>query len=110
LYALLDSANVIRPEHLQAALAFWEYCERSIEHIFGGATGDTDGQKILNALADGPMAITDLYRLFGNHRDREWITAKMGMLARTGKVVATVKQGDRKETVTAWALKTRLRE
>ena len=110
LYALLDSANAIRPEHLQAALAFWEYCERSIEHIFGGSTGDVDGQRILNALMDGPMTITDLYRLFGNHRDREWIQAKMGMLVRAGKVVGTVKQGDRKESVAAWALKARLGE
>lgn len=107
LYALLDSANAIRSEHLTAALAFWEFCERSVEHIFGGATGDMDGQRILNALADGPLAITDLYRLFGNHRDREWIQAKMGMLARAGKVVGTVKQGERKESVAAWALKAR---
>ena len=105
LYALLDSANAIRPEHLQAALAFWEYCERSIEHIFGGVTGDMDGQRILNALADGPKAITDLYRLFGNHRERDWLQAKMQMLVRAGKVVGTVKQGDRKESVAAWALK-----
>jgi hypothetical protein len=110
LYALLDSANAIRPEHLQAALAFWECCERSIEHLFGGATGDVDGQRILNALADGPMAITDLYRLFGNHREREWVQAKMGMLVRAGKVVATVKQGDRKEVVQAWTLKGMVRE
>jgi hypothetical protein len=29
----------------------------------------------------------------------------MAMLVRAGKVVVTVKQGDRKESVTAWALK-----
>jgi hypothetical protein len=105
LYALLDSANAIRPEHLQAALSFWEYCERSVEHLFGGATGDVDGQKILNALKSGPMAITDLYRLFGNNREREWIQAKMASLVRSRKVVETVKQGDRKESVPAWMLK-----
>jgi hypothetical protein len=110
LYALLDSANEIRPEHLQAACAFWDYCERSVEHIFGGASGDTDGEKILNALASGPLAITDFYRLFGNHRDREWIQAKMAAMVRTGKVVATVKAGDRKESVAAWSLKGTVRE
>lgn len=105
LYALLDSANAIRPEHLTAALSFWEFCERSIEHLFGGATGDVDGQRILNALADGPMGMTDLFRLFANHRSREWIEAKMGMLVRAGKVVETVKTGGRKESLPAWALK-----
>jgi hypothetical protein len=73
-------------------------------------TGDVDGQRILNALTDGPMAITDLYRLFGNHREREWIQAKMASLVRSGRVVETVKQGDRKESVAAWALKARLHE
>lgn len=110
LYALLDSANAIRPEHLQAALAFWEFCERSIEHIFGGATGDVDGEKILNALADGPMAITDLYRLFGNHRDREWIQAKMAAMVRAGKVFRAVKEGDRKESIAVWARKEQVPE
>ena len=110
LYALLDSADAMRPEHLEAALSFWEFCERSLEHIFGGATGDLEGQRILSALADGPMAITNLYRLFGNHREREWIQAKMGMLVRAGKVVETVIQGDRKESVPAWILKGDVRE
>ena len=105
LYALLDSANAIRPEHLRAALSFWEYCERSIEHLFGNATGDADASGILKALAGGPMTITDLFRLFGNNRDREWIQAKMGMLVRSGKVVATTKAGERKESVPAWMLK-----
>jgi uncharacterized protein DUF3987 len=105
IYALLDSAKEIRPEHLQAALAFWEYCERSIEHLFGSATGDVDGQRILNALAGGPMAMTDLYRLFGNNREREWIQAKMGMLVRSGKVVETLKTGERKESIPAWMVK-----
>jgi len=110
LYALLDSANAIRQEHLQAALAFWEYCERSIEHLFGSATGDVDGHKILNALSDGPMTMTDLYRLFANHRNREWIEAKMGMLVRSKRVMETVKVGDRKESVSAWVLKGKVQE
>jgi hypothetical protein len=105
LYALLDSAREIRSEHLQAALAFWDYCERSIEHIFGGATGDLEGEKILSALANGPMTITDLHRLFGNHRGSEWIQAKMAEMVRTDKVVGTIKAGDRKESVGAWSLK-----
>jgi len=54
IYALLDSSDAIRPEHLQAALAFWDYCEQSIEHIFGGASGDADRERILGALGSGP--------------------------------------------------------
>jgi Protein of unknown function (DUF3987) len=105
LYALLDSAKAIRPEHLQAAIAFWDYCERSIEHIFGGLSGDVDAEKILNALVGGPMTLTELRRLFSNNRDGEWIQAKMASLGRAGKVVQTVKDGERKNSIFAWGLK-----
>jgi hypothetical protein len=34
----------------------------------------------------------------------------MAAMVRTGKVVATVKAGDRKESVAAWSLKGKVRE
>jgi hypothetical protein len=107
LYSLFDSSSVIRPEHLQAALAVWDYCERSIEHIFGGATGDADRERILSALINGPLAVTELRRVFSNNRDGDWIKAKMAMLVRAGIVVATFKEGDRKSSLPAWDLKRR---
>jgi Protein of unknown function (DUF3987) len=105
LYALFDSSNAIRPEHVQAALAVWDYCERSIEHIFGGATGDADKERILSALISRPLTVTDLRRLFSNNRDGDWIKAKMAMLVRAGRVVPTFKEGDRKSSIPAWALR-----
>ncbi len=107
LYALFDSSSTIRPEHLQAALAVWDYCERSIEHIFGGATGDADRERILAALSSGPLTVTELRRLFSNNRDGDWIKAKMGMLVRDGAVLPTFKEGERKSSIPAWALKGR---
>ncbi len=38
LYALLDSSDNIRSEHLKAAVAFWKYAEDSARLIFGGLT------------------------------------------------------------------------
>ena len=35
LYAILDKALWIRPEHLLAALAVWEYAERSARKSWG---------------------------------------------------------------------------
>jgi hypothetical protein len=107
LYALFDSSSTIRPEHLQAALALWDYCERSIGHIFGGATGDADRDRILTALISGPLTVTELRRLFGNNRDGGWIKGKMAMLVRDGSVVATFKEGDRKSQIPAWGLQAR---
>jgi hypothetical protein len=105
LYALLDCSDVIRIQHLRAALAFWDFCERSVENIFGATSGDPDGEKILSALAHGPLAITDLFRLFSNHRDADWLQAKMSALVRSGKAVLTTKAGDRKSNIQVWALK-----
>lgn len=50
LYALLDCSLVIRAEHLQAALAFWEYAESSVRCVFGDAIGDPVADAILEAL------------------------------------------------------------
>lgn len=105
IYALLDSSDAIRPEHLQAGLAFWDYCERSIEHIFGGASGDADRERILSALGSGPLTITELHRLFSNNRDTQWILAKMAMLVRAGKVVQSFQDGERKGMIAAWSLR-----
>jgi hypothetical protein len=105
IYALLDSSDCIRPEHIEAAVAFWDYCERSIAHIFGAASGDADRERILSALGSGPLTLTELRRVFQNNRDSDWIKAKMAALERTGSVVLTFKEGDRKSRIPAWALK-----
>jgi len=50
IYALLDRSKLIRPEHHRAALALWNYCERSAQWIFSTATGDPRADRILLAL------------------------------------------------------------
>src|SRR5205823_1563547 len=40
IYALLDGKDQIGEQHLEAALAVWEYCEVSAAHVFGKALGD----------------------------------------------------------------------
>ena len=50
IYALLDESRVIRPEHHEAAMALWRYCEQSAKWIFGTSTGDRNADKILTAL------------------------------------------------------------
>ncbi len=102
LYALLDSASEINVHHLRAALAVWDYCERSVAHIFAGSSGDADGDKILTALANGPLTISELHRVFGNHRETEWIEAKLAAMVRAGLIEQTTVEGKRKEAIAAW--------
>jgi hypothetical protein len=68
LYALLDLADAITPDHLTAALALWDYAEASARYVFGDATGDPIADRILAALrANGPMAQADISDLFGRN-------------------------------------------
>jgi hypothetical protein len=45
----------IRIEHLEAALAVWDSCERSALMLSGGKPGDPLSEKILRLLESGPM-------------------------------------------------------
>ena len=60
IYALLDSSTEIRPEHIRAAVAFWDYSERSVEQVFGGMSGDPEADKLLSAASSGPVTKTDI--------------------------------------------------
>ncbi len=50
LYAVLDRSPVVRKEHLDAALALWDYCERSVRCIFSRSTGNPDADRVLEHL------------------------------------------------------------
>lgn len=50
IYALLDEANGITVNHLEAAAAVWSYCRHSARVIFGDAIGDALADKILTAV------------------------------------------------------------
>ena len=50
IYALLDCSNVVRVDHLKAALALWDYSERSAAWVFDTATGNKNADKIRAAL------------------------------------------------------------
>jgi hypothetical protein len=102
LYALLDGAAAIKPVHLRAALAVWDYSERSVQYLFGGITGDPVADKILAALAHGPCSLSELHRVFHNHQTSEWLLAKLADMTRARLVRPTTKAGDRKEAVQAW--------
>jgi hypothetical protein len=86
-YALLDSAREIRAEHLVAALALWDFCDRSVSFVFGDSTGDPDADAILAALRADPAAglsRSDVRDLFGRHRSSARIEAALGRLADAG--------------------------
>ena len=81
-YALLDCEDAIRTEHLLAALALWEYCERSAVWIFGEKTGDPIADRILWELTLVPAGLTrtEIGNLFSRHGKRERISSALDLL------------------------------
>jgi hypothetical protein len=85
LYALLDESATVRPEHLLAALAVWEYAEASAAHIFGDSTGDPVADTILHALRLGePLDRTAISSLFGRHAPSGRLDHALSLLVRYG--------------------------
>ncbi|MBI1272229.1 DUF3987 domain-containing protein [bacterium] len=63
-YALLDSSYEIGLPHLEAALALWEYCNRSAHYLFGNTVDDDLSNRILSLLAEGPKSQTEIIDAF----------------------------------------------
>jgi hypothetical protein len=58
IHALLDGERQIRPQHLKAALALWDYAARSAAWALGQATGDPLAEQIHAALQRSPEGLT----------------------------------------------------
>jgi hypothetical protein len=100
IYALLDKSAVIRLEHLKAALALWEYCERSARYIFGDALGDPTADTILQALRNSPagLARTDISALFARHKPAQEVARALGVLASLGLATFTGEETEGRTT------------
>lgn len=102
IYALLDCSSEIKPLHVRAALAFWDYCKRTVEFYFSDSSGDVDGDRIVQfAREHGRVTKTDIQNLFHRNRSSQWIDGKTTQLVRERRLVPITTQGRVK---TAWRL------
>jgi hypothetical protein len=87
IYALLDAAKTIRPEHLHAALALWDYAARSAAWAINHSTGDPLTEQIHAALARSPNGLTrtQLRDLLHRNLPAERVDQALQALASTGK-------------------------
>lgn len=91
LYALLDCSTVVRREHLEAALAVWQYAEDSARYIFDARSGDRTADTILGALrlaSDTGMTTTELHALFARHKSTGEIERACQLLHEQGLVLS----------------------
>jgi hypothetical protein len=75
---------LILPEHLQAALALWDYAEKSVRFIFGNALGDPVADQIYNALKidKNGLTRTEISNLLGRNIQAGRIGAALDLLHR----------------------------
>jgi hypothetical protein len=82
IYALMDRSAVIKAPHLLAALALWDYCERSVYFIFGDHLGDPLADDLLRLLRANPTGLTrnDIRDYLGRHQSSDRIGRALGLL------------------------------
>lgn len=95
LYALLDRSNEIRLEHLEAALAVWQYAEDSAKYIFGMSTGDKMATAIQKALEGKPEGLTKtaIFDLCGRNKTAAEIDSALELLSELGRIEKRSEQG-----------------
>jgi hypothetical protein len=102
----MDCSAVVAEQHLEAALALWDYCEASAAYIFGEATGDPIADRILSALRNAGgqgLSSTDISNLLGRNERSARIAAALTDLEQAHLVVREVgdstDQGGRRPTL-----------
>jgi hypothetical protein len=58
IYSALDAKAVIEPFHIEAAIAFVDYCTRSVQWLFSETTGDKAADLLLWALRNEPSGMS----------------------------------------------------
>jgi hypothetical protein len=90
LYAMLDCSKEIHTVHLRAALALWDYCERSARWIFGDSVGDPEGDILLEALdrahPEG-LTLTEISGVFMRNKSAAQLQRIIAPLVEHGLVI-----------------------
>ena len=87
IYALLDGQRHIQQQHLQAALALWDYAARSATWALGQATGDPLAEQIHAALLRSPDGLTrtQISDLLHRNLPADQLQQALHALAATGR-------------------------
>jgi len=85
IYAAMDRSYQVEVTHLMAADAVWRYCEETVIHLFGNATGDPVADSIadmLKAAGNDGLTRTDISKYLGGNYRSDRIGQALGVLLR----------------------------
>jgi hypothetical protein len=99
LYALLDGLDVVRLEHLEAALVAWRYVDDSTRFFLEKELGDPLADLILDSLNRAPQGMmrTEFHKLGQGHIEAAKLTAALQRLANEGLALGFSLPGRRGE-------------
>jgi len=88
LYALLDCSPSIRIEHLNAALAFWDYASDSAHWVFGDSLGDPTADEIWEMAKTNSQGVTrtQVSDLFSRNKKAREIDRALTALVEAGRL------------------------
>jgi len=87
IYAILDCSTLISIKHLKAAYAVWQYCEESVQFIFGERFKDNIADIIFQKITKQKrISATEVYHLFKNNKTKNEIEIAISELLRSEKI------------------------
>ena len=104
IYSVLDMSEQIQVEHLEAALALWEYSEASMVYALGSTTtSSTPTARIRSTIlnAAGPVSKSDLLRQHRGVMDDDLVVI-LAALERDGEIVRSPSEGGRGRPAEKW--------
>jgi hypothetical protein len=109
LYALLDRSATIQAPHLLAALALWDYCDRSVRFVFGDSLGDPVADELLRLLRGCPNGLTrtEIRDYFQRNASADRIGRALGLMLQHKLVRREEHQTGGRPTERWFALRTR---
>jgi Bifunctional DNA primase/polymerase, N-terminal len=99
IYAVADCSDIIELEHMEAAYAFWQYCNDSVAWIFADRIGDPDADKLYRALLEHPAGLTPIeinHDVFKKNVSAARIQRALRMLAERNLLIKQTIKKDRK--------------
>ena len=108
LYAVLDASTLIEPRHVEAAIAFVDYCERCAQWIFQERTGNKAADKILWNLERRPAGMTRneiQHEVFSNHCSETTLNMALSQLVDMNLVDISHERASNNKKVERWKAK-----
>lgn len=95
IYALMDKAEIISVDHLNAALSLWNYAEQSVNYIFGSTEVDPKLSKLYTLITnsgEAGLSRTEMMAAFNNHIKKQELDDLLNRLLTNGLIQSLEKE------------------